>query len=199
MERAVVAFREDDAGEWVAELECGHDQHVRHRPPFEQRPWILSSSARADRIGTNRDCPLCDRSMLPNRIEAWGRTQEWTEASMPAGLRRTHTLPTGRWARLRVRAGELRYSCAAGARTIAAGDIQPIPPGVPHDVEPLGPVRFSVELFVVVPPCREGRSPQTTRTVEGGDVPCMQHLVCLECGAVEPSGHRVDCSQGSGP
>jgi hypothetical protein len=114
--------------------------------------------------------------MLPKRIEAWGRTQEWTEASMPAGLRRSHTLPTGRWARLRVRAGGLRYSCPAGARTIAAGDTQPIPPGVLQDVEPLGPVRFSVELFVVVLPCRKGRSPTATRTVEGGEAPCMQHL-----------------------
>src|SRR5262249_8363555 len=26
-------------GHWVAELECGHNPHVRHDPPWECRPW----------------------------------------------------------------------------------------------------------------------------------------------------------------
>jgi hypothetical protein len=60
MERTIVGFHQDADGAWVAELDCGHRQHIRHRPPFEQRPWVLSAASRAERIGTSRDCPLCD-------------------------------------------------------------------------------------------------------------------------------------------
>jgi len=66
MDRVIVGLRQDAEGDWVAELECGHAQHVRHRPPFEQRPWVLAEETRAERIGTLRDCPLCDRSLLPD-------------------------------------------------------------------------------------------------------------------------------------
>jgi hypothetical protein len=60
MLRSISGFHRDAEGEWVAELDCGHAQHVRHRPPFQNRPWILSDAERASRIGSARDCPLCD-------------------------------------------------------------------------------------------------------------------------------------------
>ena len=60
MERLLVGFRRDENGDWVAELSCGHTQHIRHRPPFELRPWVLDDTTRNARIGTGRDCPLCD-------------------------------------------------------------------------------------------------------------------------------------------
>ena len=66
MERVIVGLHQDDDGVWVAELDCGHQQHVRHEPPFELRPWVLFEETRAERIGTTRDCPLCDRS-TPHR------------------------------------------------------------------------------------------------------------------------------------
>ena len=39
MKRTIEGFRHDGAGEWVAELSCLHGQHVRHRPPFQERPF----------------------------------------------------------------------------------------------------------------------------------------------------------------
>jgi hypothetical protein len=60
MQRRIRGFRQDAGEDWVAELECGHDQHIRHRPPFELRPWILSAAERTSRLGTARECPLCD-------------------------------------------------------------------------------------------------------------------------------------------
>jgi hypothetical protein len=33
-------------GHWVAELECGHRQHMRHRPPFERREWVTTPEGR---------------------------------------------------------------------------------------------------------------------------------------------------------
>jgi hypothetical protein len=60
MERSIVGFRRDEHDDWVVELSCGHAQHVRHRPPFELRPWVLDDATRNARLGTGRDCPLCD-------------------------------------------------------------------------------------------------------------------------------------------
>ena len=37
MKRAIVGYHRDDVGDWVAELECGHAQHVRHDPPWQLR------------------------------------------------------------------------------------------------------------------------------------------------------------------
>ena len=61
MRRAITGFRRDDAGDWVAELACGHAQHVRHKPPFTLRPWVVTDEGRASHVGTELDCPLCDR------------------------------------------------------------------------------------------------------------------------------------------
>ena len=62
MERRIVGFHQDAEGDWVAELDCGHRQHVRHRPPFQLRPWVLDAVGRTGRIGTPLDCRLCDRT-----------------------------------------------------------------------------------------------------------------------------------------
>jgi hypothetical protein len=32
VKRRIVGFHRDDERHWVAELECGHGQHVRHDP-----------------------------------------------------------------------------------------------------------------------------------------------------------------------
>ncbi len=58
-ERLIVGFHQDQEGDWVAELECGHNQHVRHDPPWHERAWVLSSEGRGGRLGTRLICPLC--------------------------------------------------------------------------------------------------------------------------------------------
>ena len=60
MERKIVGFSRDDAGEWIAELECGHRQHVRHNPPWQLREWVVSEDGRNSRLGTVTQCRLCD-------------------------------------------------------------------------------------------------------------------------------------------
>ncbi len=60
MQRAIVAFDPDEVGDWVALLECGHRQHVRHRPPWQERPWILTAAGRAERLGSTLQCRACD-------------------------------------------------------------------------------------------------------------------------------------------
>lgn len=59
MQRRIVGFHQDDEGHWVAELECGHDQHVRHDPPLVSRLWVLTEEGRRARLGMLLDCVLC--------------------------------------------------------------------------------------------------------------------------------------------
>ena len=65
MQRAIVGFHQDDEGEWVAELACAHQQHVRHRPPFFPEPWVLEPEGREERVGSPLDCLLCDQGGEP--------------------------------------------------------------------------------------------------------------------------------------
>jgi hypothetical protein len=60
VERRIVGFVQDDEGHWVAELECGHRQHMRHRPPFENREWVTTVEGRASRLGVAVNCRRCD-------------------------------------------------------------------------------------------------------------------------------------------
>lgn len=58
--RAITGFYEDVEGHFVAILECGHEQHVRHRPPFSERPWVLTAEGRQSKVGTLIVCRACD-------------------------------------------------------------------------------------------------------------------------------------------
>lgn len=60
MRRKIQGFHRDEQGDWVAELDCGHGQHVRHQPPWSIRPWTLTQEGRAGRLGTELDCTRCD-------------------------------------------------------------------------------------------------------------------------------------------
>jgi transposase InsO family protein len=35
---------------WVAQLNCGHNQHVRHNPPCQNQPWIITAEGRSQAI-----------------------------------------------------------------------------------------------------------------------------------------------------
>lgn len=61
MKAAITGFHLDDAGDWVAELACGHGQHVRHKPPWTSRPWVLSAAGRTRMLGYELECLKCDR------------------------------------------------------------------------------------------------------------------------------------------
>ena len=67
MDRSIVGFHLDDERHWVAELECGHEQHVRHDPPWINRPWVTTSEGRAQMLGQRLPCAKCDAAAPPNR------------------------------------------------------------------------------------------------------------------------------------
>lgn len=60
MKRAICGFHRDEQGDWVADLACGHGQHVRHQPPWSSRPWVLTQEGRVGRLGTELNCARCD-------------------------------------------------------------------------------------------------------------------------------------------
>ncbi|HEX4748595.1 MAG TPA: DUF3565 domain-containing protein [Bryobacteraceae bacterium] len=62
MERTIIGFRKDEEGHWVADLECGHTRHVRHDPPWQNRPWVATEEGRDRFKGTKLNCGKCDRS-----------------------------------------------------------------------------------------------------------------------------------------
>jgi hypothetical protein len=65
----MVGFHLDEVGDWVAELECGHNQHVRHNPPWTQRPWVVTPEGRAAKLGMALACRKCDQ----------GAARDWRE------------------------------------------------------------------------------------------------------------------------
>jgi hypothetical protein len=64
LRRCIIGFRSDpdEPGAWIADLACGHTQHVRHQPPFQERPWVLTPEGRARFVGTEIECSDCDEA-----------------------------------------------------------------------------------------------------------------------------------------
>lgn len=59
MKRKIIRFDKDELGDWRAELECGHRQHVRHKPPLSTRFWVLTEEGRREKLGLELECKRC--------------------------------------------------------------------------------------------------------------------------------------------
>lgn len=68
MQQRITGFHRDREHHWVAELACGHYQHVRHQPPWVNRPWVVTAEGRADRLGSELTCLKCDRHEPPDAV-----------------------------------------------------------------------------------------------------------------------------------
>ncbi len=64
MKRHIMFFGldQDEEGVWMAKLECRHNQHIRHNPPFVNRSWVLTAEGRERFIGFQLNCVKCDES-----------------------------------------------------------------------------------------------------------------------------------------
>jgi hypothetical protein len=83
VDRAIVGFEKDAQGDWVALLECGHRQHVRHRPPWQERPWVLTEEGRGGHFGTPLECRICDEEGAQSGA-AGGDPACWADRVCPA-------------------------------------------------------------------------------------------------------------------
>ena len=61
MKQPIVGFHKDEQGDWVADLKCGHTQHVRHDPPWQLRPWVITEKGRKAHLGQKLNCKECER------------------------------------------------------------------------------------------------------------------------------------------
>jgi hypothetical protein len=61
IEQTIIGFHQDEFDDWAADLACGHGQHVRHQPPWQNRPWVVSATGRAEHIGQMLRCKKCER------------------------------------------------------------------------------------------------------------------------------------------
>lgn len=84
----------------------------------------------------------------PDDLEAYRRSPDFTEATIPEALQRSHSTKAGVWAKLHLIEGSLRFHDLETGRTqlLSAGAHPVILPGRPHQVELVGPVRFFVEF-----------------------------------------------------
>ena len=60
MKQAIIAFHQDEFEHWVADLACGHTQHVRHDPPWQERLWVTCEDGRSEKVGSELNCVICD-------------------------------------------------------------------------------------------------------------------------------------------
>lgn len=150
MQRPIVGYHQDEHDDWVAQLSCGHGQHVRHNPPFTLRPWVTTPQGRASRLGQSLDCVRCDRLELPEGFVAYRKTAIFTESTVPRGLLSAHSTKPGVWGKLEVLNGAISYVVEAEPEQhtlVRAGRTWLIAPEVKHRVELDGPVEFTVEFY----------------------------------------------------
>ena len=149
MIRTISGFHQDEDGDWVAEVSCLHSQHVRHRPPFQDRSWTQTEETRRQRLGTPIECPRCDRAELPEGLVHTRCAGPFDNQTLPAGLREVHRVASGTWGLLQVHRGIVGLSVPETAAPIwlSEGQSQAIPPDVPHRLSLEGPMELSVEFL----------------------------------------------------
>jgi hypothetical protein len=55
----LIDFHQDADGHWVANLSCGHTQHLRHQPPWQNRAWVMNATQRHAKLGEAFPCGWC--------------------------------------------------------------------------------------------------------------------------------------------
>lgn len=66
MLQPIIGYHTDGEGHWVAQLDCGHNQHVRHDPPQVAREWVTTPEGRETMRGHQLECKKCDENAPPD-------------------------------------------------------------------------------------------------------------------------------------
>lgn len=69
-QQPIIGFHTDSEGHWVAQLACGHNQHVRHDPPLVRRDWVQEAEGRLSMIGFELGCKKCVQGAGPDERPA---------------------------------------------------------------------------------------------------------------------------------
>ena len=87
---------------------------------------------------------------LPEGVSSYASTPEFTEESVPENLLKSHRTRAGTWGRIVVLEGRLRYRVLEPelrACELSPGNPGLVEPEIPHEVEPMGRVRFRVDFY----------------------------------------------------
>ncbi|AZG37048.1 DUF3565 domain-containing protein [Shewanella psychromarinicola] len=68
MQQKIIGYHLDEEHHWVAELDCGHFQHVRHNPPWTVRLRVTTVAGRQQKLGMVLSCKKCDVAAPPDSI-----------------------------------------------------------------------------------------------------------------------------------
>ena len=150
MHRTIIGYHQDEEGDWVASLNCGHRQHVRHKPPFFERPWTQTAAGREERKKSPLECPLCDRLEMPEGLIPFHRTPLLKNDTIPPNLLSDHKTKAGVWGRIVVVSGTMRYIVEEPvSEAFELTDEKPgiVAPEIPHRIEPIGETHFYVQLY----------------------------------------------------
>lgn len=90
MKQKITGLHQDDQGHWVADLRCGHTQHVRHDPPWQNRAWTQSESGRDQKIGKELECKKCDEPEMTSPLNITVQLTLQGSAVSLQPLRRDH-------------------------------------------------------------------------------------------------------------
>jgi tellurite methyltransferase len=145
MKRPIIRFGYDDIGDWS----CGHLQHVRHSPPFINRPWVTTEAGHKSKIGKTLNCVRYDRFEFPVNFIRYKKTPVFTEESLPSGLKNDHSTKVGVRGKIIVTEGKLQYR-VNNLKTnveLSPGEPEIVLPEIVHSVSPLGTVKFYVEFY----------------------------------------------------
>jgi len=87
---------------------------------------------------------------MPPDVEAYKRTPEFNETTIPKGLLKSHSTKAGVWAKIIILEGNLRYTINQPQITEHILNVTTpgiIEPEIMHHIEPIGTVRLVVEFY----------------------------------------------------
>lgn len=151
MKRPITGFGIDTEGDWFAWLSCGHRQHVRHRPPFIDRPWVTTRAGRDSRMGWPLNCVRCDRLEWPNNLVLQCSTDGLSDTDNLQALLRPYAEAAGAWLSIAVERGSLHCVMDPLALDCRVTSDSPgiVPPQTEPRIMPDGDAVFSLQRWQV--------------------------------------------------
>ena len=89
-------------------------------------------------------------SCLPPEVEPYRTIGPFDAETLPAGLRRTHSLKEGSWGRIDLLSGELTFTWEddqGGEERLCAPAELVVPPQAAHHVEPAGQIELTITFY----------------------------------------------------
>ena len=87
---------------------------------------------------------------IPNNLNAYKRTPEFDQNTVPAGLLKSHQTKAGTWGKIVILDGQLLYRILEPEiEEVTLDKNQPgiVEPEIKHEVKPIEMVRFYIEFY----------------------------------------------------